>query len=67
MLFIKTKSKKSFIKPNPKTSLSSLSNNIVTEELVENKVVIKKSINKNNVVIEELVINKGKGVSDFQE
>jgi hypothetical protein len=65
VLFIKTKSKKSSAKPNPKTSLSSLSNNVVMEELVENKVVIEKSINKNNVVIKELVINKGKGVCDF--
>ena len=65
MLFIKTKSKKSFIKPNPKTSLSSLSNNVVIEELVKNKAVMEKSINKNNVVIKELIINKRKGVSDF--
>jgi hypothetical protein len=65
VLFIKTKLKKSFIKSNSKTSLSSLSNNVVIEELVKNKVVIEKSINKNNVVVEELIINKGKGVSDF--
>jgi hypothetical protein len=65
MLFTKTKSKKSSTKPNPKTSLSSLSNNIVTEELIKNKIVTEKSINKNNIIIKELVINKGKGVSNF--
>jgi hypothetical protein len=65
ILFIKTKLKKSFIKPNPKTFLSSLSNNIVTEELIKNKAVIEKSINKNNVIIKELIINKGKGISNF--
>jgi hypothetical protein len=65
VLFIKTKLKKSFIKSNPKTSLSSLSNNIVTEELVENKAVTEKFVNKNNIIIEELIINKGKGISNF--
>jgi hypothetical protein len=38
---------------------------MIIKELIENKVVMEKFINKNNVVIEELVINKGKGVSDF--
>jgi hypothetical protein len=65
VLFIKTKLKKSFIKPKPKIFLSSLSNNIVIEELIKNKVVIEKFINKNNIVVEELVINKGKGISNF--
>jgi hypothetical protein len=65
VLFIKTKLKKSFTKLNSKIFLSSLSNNIVTEELIKNKAVIEKSINKNNVVIKELIINKGKGISNF--
>jgi hypothetical protein len=38
---------------------------VVIEELVENKAVIEKSINKNNIIIEELVINKEKDISDF--
>jgi hypothetical protein len=63
--FTKTKLKKSFTKPNPKISSSSLSNNIVTEELIKNKAVIEKSINKNNIVIKELIIDKEKGVFNF--
>jgi hypothetical protein len=35
------------------------------EELIKNKAVIEKSINKNNVIIKELIINKGKGISNF--